>query len=506
MTGVIAGISYFAITTAKSVQENAEFAKSIDLSYEAMQKYQYAIGATGGNAEAARNDLDLLAQRAKRTGQTLEQTAQEMAGQFDGLGEMESSKLGGQLGFSEDTIRLLRKGKDGVAALFAEGQKQGAIIPGDAPEKAIQFNAAMHSLEATMSGIKSNAVVMMLPVITKILEVMKKWVGTNNQMLQSGLKDFIEGVTTGFTEFAGVVGDVITVGKSMLESVVGMMGGMDKAAAVAKVVEYALAALAIVIGINLVTATYAWTIALLSNPFTWVVAGLIAMGLACYALYKWFRSLYESTASVRLIFDTLGGTAKNLWSTLKVLAEIIWAIAGPALNALLAPMKLVWNIMGDLWDLITGASTFSETFSKIGNDILKYLLTPLNMVLDIASNVIGLLSKIPGMGGMMKGASEAIKDIQKKGNNPLGVNEAEKKKGKKLESLDYLSAPIVRPGSNQVSPAGGPINNNTQQSSNVTNNINVNAGGAGAKEVGRDLSARLGSPAVNGSRVPFGAN
>ena len=57
--------------------------------------------------------------------------------------------------------------------------------------------------------------------------------------------------------------------------------------------------------------------AMLANPFTAVIAGLVAMGAAVYALWEnfdWFRGgVYAAWEGLKMVFDGIVGQLKSIW-------------------------------------------------------------------------------------------------------------------------------------------------------------------------------------------------
>lgn len=492
MTGVVAGISYFAITTAKSVQENAEFAKSMDISYEAMQRYQYAIGATGGNAESARNDLHLLAFAAKRDGITIQEAAANISAQFEGMNDLEASTIGANLQFSEDTIRLLRKGKEGVRSLFAEADNQGAIIPENAPERAIEFNSALHSLSATIAGIKSTAIISILKPITKVLEAMKHWVAANKELINSGVRAFIQGTIIAFQNVYEVVSDIAKVVLAVARSLGLMSEGMDKVALVAKFMEGALVILAALIGTSFIaailstivpiytlvaaivtatTATAAWNAVLKLNPFVLVAIAIVAIAVACYALYRYLSDLYDRSVMFRQIVEGLTFNIRLLIGVVSFLAKNLISMLAFAFETLIPLAKTLFSV------LMQWAQTI-PIFQAVGLAIDLLIIQPMNIAIEKAKALWEWLMKIPGAKALVKNIGELA-----------GPDERQARSGdrSKLDRLSYLRAPIDRSElPRKVRPTN--MNNMNNQNSTVNQTINIH-GSKHPSVVGQEVAA-----------------
>lgn len=141
--------------------------------------------------------------------------------------------------------------------------------------------------------------------------------------------------------------------------------------------------LAVVIGV-LATAISAWIVVqkiinvlLFANPVGLVIAAIAALVAGIVILYK--RS------------ETFRGIISGVFNVLKLIYNI------------------VWNQLKKAFDVIR------DTFKGTGGDLKKYLMIPINFVIDAFNRFLDLLEKIPGVGKLVKGLRDAFKEGFKEG-------------------------------------------------------------------------------------------
>ena len=143
-----------------------------------------------------------------------------------------------------------------------------------------------------------------------------------------------------------------------------------------------------------------------------VAVKLITFAMAAYNAVMWLVSLNPITLTIMAIVAVIailavGITAlvKNWDKVLAVLKVVGDAVSGFFVGA--------WNGLIDVLGVVGGF------FVNIGQTITKWLLLPINMALDAIGNLIGLLSKIPGMSEKLAPAMNAINGFQSGMNKTL---------------------------------------------------------------------------------------
>lgn len=145
------------------------------------------------------------------------------------------------------------------------------------------------------------------------------------------------------------------------------------------------------------TATAAQTgfnLAMLANPITWIVLGIIALIAVIVALaMNWDKV----TAALQTAWQWIKNVASAIWDGLcaawQGFVNIVMSLVLPAFNAIWAPIsKIIEAFQG---------GGFIAGIKQIGVAILEFLLSPVQKLL-------GMLSKIPGIGGKFEGINDDI--------------------------------------------------------------------------------------------------
>lgn len=125
-----------------------------------------------------------------------------------------------------------------------------------------------------------------------------------------------------------------------------------------------------------------FNIAMLANPVTWIVLGIIALIAAIVAL--------------AMNWDKVTAAMQKAWQWIKNVAEVIW-------NVLLGALQKLWEPIANIIKAFKEGG-FVAGIKQIGATILKWLLTPVQKLL-------GLLSHIPGIGGKIADFNSGIDEF-----------------------------------------------------------------------------------------------
>lgn len=113
-----------------------------------------------------------------------------------------------------------------------------------------------------------------------------------------------------------------------------------------------------------------FNLAMLANPITWIVLGVMALIAAIVAL--------------AMNWDKVTAAMQTAWEWIKNVASAIW-------DSLVGALQAVWEPFSKIIGAFQGGG-FLAGIKQIGVSILNWVLTPIK-------SVLGLLSKIPGIGG-----------------------------------------------------------------------------------------------------------
>ena len=125
-----------------------------------------------------------------------------------------------------------------------------------------------------------------------------------------------------------------------------------------------------------------FNIAMLANPVTWIVLGIIALIAAIVAL--------------AMNWDKVTAAMQKAWQWIKNVAEVIW-------NVLLGALQKLWEPIANIINAFREGG-FVAGIKQIGATILKWLLSPVQKLL-------GMLSHIPGIGGKIAEFNSGIDDF-----------------------------------------------------------------------------------------------
>jgi len=145
----------------------------------------------------------------------------------------------------------------------------------------------------------------------------------------------------------------IKIGNELLPVLKTITGFMSNHMGVVKVLAFG-------IGTLLVAATVAWTAALLANPITWVVVGLVALGVAVYELIKHWKDV---TAFAKRMWHDVAGFFERLWKDVSGFADRI----ANDVNGFFSRMwKDTTGFVSRMWHDVTGF------FARMWKDITGF--------------------------------------------------------------------------------------------------------------------------------------
>lgn len=318
--------------------------QSLGMDIERLQEWQGAARTAGVEAEevgnifrdmndyitdATRFDSGPLKEIAAQLGISLtdvngaarnsEAVLLDLADAFQTVGAQEATGYGMQLSFDPGMIALLQQGRDALEDLFREQRELGVYTKRDA-EIAKTFNRELGDLWQSMKAGSAVILRMIVPAMTKMVDWIDKAVKFMRQHEDS--------VEIFFKMFAAAITAV------------------------------ALPALA-----RLAKAT-------LTNPFTLLIAGAVALALALEDLFGWmngkeaafgdFWSKFGTPEEVKASVENFIATLKNILPTVlsvgKVIATLVaglWTLRGAfgavkLIGGVMSPLIKVFTLVGNV--------------------------------------------------------------------------------------------------------------------------------------------------------------
>lgn len=342
LTAFVAG----AVNSAASIQKVSE---TTGVSTDALQEWAYAAKSVGVSASAVESDLAKMQKQAMWTGRSLESWADT----FKGMSAPQANMWGDAIGISPDTVRLLREGREGIAALRKEAHAVGAVISPEDLKRAAQLKTSVMSLTTQLRAFGTTIAIGTLPMIDKLVTSFKEWLNVNKEWVASNITKFLVNLGRVFNElwedgkklvdwFKETLGPIGDFGKKLWE-----------ATDWAKLLKGALA---------LLVAYFAPAIA----AFGLAVGAVIALSAA----FEDFIAFLEGKDSIigRLV-DSFQEKFPNLANLLK--------------NVVVVAFELVTKTAGVMWELL------QKIASGIGG-VVETIVTKVDQAIGAARRLFGL--------------------------------------------------------------------------------------------------------------------
>ena len=342
LTAFVAG----AVNSAASIQKVSE---TTGVSTDALQEWAYAAKSVGVSASAVESDLAKMQKQAMWTGRSLESWADT----FKGMSVPQANMWGDAIGISPDTVRLLREGREGIAALRKEAHSVGAVISPEDLKRAAQLKTSVMSLTTQLRAFGTTIAIGTLPMIDKLVTSFKEWLNVNKEWVASNITKFLENLGRVFNE-------LWEDGKKLVDwfkETLGPIGDMGKklweATDWAKLLKGALV---------LLVAYFAPAIA----AFGLAVGAVIALSAA----FEDFIAFLEGKDSIigRLV-DSFQEKFPNLANLLK--------------NVVVVAFELVTKTAGIMWELL-------QNIAKGIGGVVETIITGVDKAIGAARRLFGL--------------------------------------------------------------------------------------------------------------------
>lgn len=335
-----------AVNSAASIQKVSE---TTGVSTDALQEWAYAAKSVGVSASAVESDLAKMQKQAMWTGRSLESWADT----FKGMSVPQANMWGEAIGISPDTVRLLREGREGIAALRKEAHSVGAVISPEDLKRAAQLKTSVMSLTTQLRAFGTTIAIGTLPMIDKLVTSFKEWLNVNKEWVASNIAKFLENLGRVFNElwedgkklvdwFKETLGPIGDFGKKLWE-----------ATDWAKLLKGALV---------LLVAYFAPAIA----AFGLAVGAVIALSAA----FEDFIAFLEGKDSIigRLV-DSFQEKFPNLANLLK--------------NVVVVAFELVTKTAGIMWELL-------QNIAKGIGGVVETIITGVDKAIGAARQLFGL--------------------------------------------------------------------------------------------------------------------
>ncbi|MES1936681.1 hypothetical protein [Salinisphaera hydrothermalis] len=306
-------------------------------------------------------------------------------------------------------IRITRDGADNIDQLRKRAEELGLVLDEKTARQAETFDDRLTDMQGSLTGVKNILGAQLLPVFTKVMDQITKWVVKNQGAVKAWAQNFA----------ADLPGRLHTMRQRFDEIVVAAGHFIDKAKPVAKTV----LAIADRFGrMNVAVAAVAAVIAApILAPLVSLTAGLVSLGGTLVSL---------SAAAIPAVASALS------WLTAAIVANPI----GAAITAIAGAALLIYKYWGPIsafakrtWNTIAGV--VSAAYDKITNILGWDPLSAIKPAFEGAWNWLSNLDwseagkKLIGtlVGGLKKAAGavkDAVKGALSKARNLLPFSDA----------------------------------------------------------------------------------
>ena len=331
-TAAGAATSAFLLSASDKAIELQKLSQSTNLSTDSLQQWQYAAEAVGASSAAVTSDLESLLKTMSSPipgelnmelmmlGVSVHNASGQLRGADevlkdvgDKLNKMSSARAvqwAERVGISNDTLMLLKQGRQGLSELFEEAQLVGAIIPEDAINRGAELSKSIKTLKTVFQALGNSIALSFAPNLKKVVDNFKQFLINNADFVRQGLGITIDGVSRGF----GRVWDILVKIKdgfvALLQPMQPFLKNMDAVKVVAGLVTGALAGfLALmapaIMQFAAVGAAIAGVSLVIEDFITWLEGGESVIGDIVNAFSNWmdkFPELKEDLKSVGQVF------------------------------------------------------------------------------------------------------------------------------------------------------------------------------------------------------------
>ena len=344
----------FIHSTMEAEIATLRLSNKIGLNIEELQKWQGAAVLSGGSAEGFNSalnamggmlvDIEKKLPRAQRALTVLKaagieglalgkksdvlEVKDQLSEKMQHMGGMEATRLGSRMGLDDATIRLLRKGKEGIAELRNEAASLGLYTKEDA-EASLQLEEAQKRLELSGAAVGRQIMTLLMPALKWMADqflVLSKWAASHADVVRSA--------------FIGI-------------------------AAAATVAAVAVAAAS-------------WEFVLIAAAITAVVAGVAYLVMQ---YQKWDAAGGETATRMGKLFAMIKAGWQSVSAIVTLLMEKWWGVISTYVNMMIDEFAFIFALMSGDPDKIADAwKTMTDDMGKFVKAFADLALTEFYML------------------------------------------------------------------------------------------------------------------------------
>lgn len=508
-TAAGAATSAFLLSASDKAIELQKLSQSTNLSTDSLQQWQYAAEAVGASSAAVTSDLESLLKTMSSPipgelnmelmmlGVSVHNASGQLRGADevlkdvgDKLNKMSSARAvqwAERVGISNDTLMLLKQGRQGLSELFEEAQLVGAIIPEDAINRGAELSKSIKTLKTVFQALGNSIALSFAPNLKKVVDNFKQFLINNADFVRQGLGVTIDGVSRGFGRFWDILVKIKDGFVALLQPMQPFLKNMDAVKVVAGLVTGALAGfLALmapaIIQFAAVGAAIAGVSLVIEDFITWLQGGESVIGDIVNAFSNWmdkFPELKEDLKSVGQVFADVFNAIPGLIDKCIDKIEDMFPVINKILSSLGKVIDFVYKGAKTAGETLTegalkvfggyegqGARENARRGEKIlpqltqaqtgtvtpaGNNQQQQQQKPEKQDTSLKDGIIQLL----GFGGEKSGSGENIIQLPKA--EDIDRMFAEYDKARAIPSIDLTIPPQAQP---QAGAGKGIVNNN----------------------------------------------
>lgn len=398
-----AAFGTLATNTANSVDGLGKFADATGLSFEEIQKLTHAATIFGGSQDAVISSLDNIQQKLAeyRRGQGDFQLLGEigvdigggvdalqfidrLADRFQNLSRERAQELGRKLGLDRDFIQLLRQGSNGINTLRQEAVELGTVLDTDVAANSANLVDAQYRLHSVFKAVHTQVISGLMPVLTKLATRLTDFIKVNRKLIETNLKQFIEGLLVVLETMADIVLFIANGFKILSDTV----GGV-KNALIALVIGF----IAFRIATSAALATTIAKMGLLGIATTAVNAKVLlipaliaaAVALALIAIQDLYVFLKGGDSVIGRVVDNFVNFSQSIHDAGGAASELLRILERIGSLAAL-PGKVLGNTAGRIAVAIDQDKSLSDFALGISNDISNYAIDQGKGIYDFISS------------------------------------------------------------------------------------------------------------------------
>lgn len=399
----VAGVAYFGHMVAGAADAALEMGKlseKLRISTTDLQEWQYAAERVGASGSAVVGDMQkLYSSFGKWTGRSSEDMLTDLADRFAGMSQQQAERAGSFYGLSDDTIRLLRQGREGISALRDEAQRMGAIIPPEAIERASEFSKNVKGLTFAFNGLTQRLWLAFAPGLNMVVDGLKgfiqkskQWIALKFEQITVGFVSALERLKNVFSRIVQMFQPIIAKFKQFTEYVDGTEFVTNLLTAALLALAIALAPLALTFAKLAAVGTVVSLV--LEDIFTFMEGGDSIVGRLVAAFTENFPNITKLLKDIAsFIRDNFISWLEKIATVAKAIAGVVIQVFGSILSAIDENAKKVAEFFGTFSDKYPRTV---ELLGQIADVIGSVIGGAIKLVISLVEQLFNLLGKVMG--------------------------------------------------------------------------------------------------------------